>query len=595
MLHKLLLFFLLLLASISGNASHLRTGEISYIPVPGQPRTYDITVTLYLNNSVNSDQAWIYLFFGDNTPIVQIIRSNGSGQNLPGLSTNKSIYTIRHTYSKDGKYIIYTALDIRNYGRNTGIVNIPNSLDYRMYLSALLTIDSSFPPISSPFLSFPPIDNGCINKTYKINPGAIDQDLLRFQLLRCQTANDLNNPVGIDIPGYKYPNELDPSGRTLFTMDSLTGIITWDKPTMIGEYNIAFKIKKYRNGVMIGYVIRDMQVTIAPCPNNPPVIDRVPNICIQAGTPLTYKITSKDPDNDTLTFTSTGGPYEVAINKATYTPQGTTIGSTTGVFNWNTISIHFTKNPYQVYYKVTDKHFGSSLSDVTSNFITLIAPPVNNVNVTAIQNGFNVKWDQTVCTQATGYNIYRKIGSSNIIIDSCTLGVPANSGFSLIGTITNQTTLVYTDSNNGNGLDPGNNYCYIVTAKFADGAESAPSEPYCSTFTNVVFEKGIAMPNAFEPENPNSDLNNFRPKAIGIKTYFLGVWDLWGNLIWSSEKLIDTHPAEGWNGCDRKGIKLPSQHYIWRMKATFIDGTVWEGIKDRNGKYHKEGTFYLLR
>ena len=115
MSRKIVLFFLLL-ASISGYASHLRTGEISYVPVPGQPRTYEITVTLYLNNTVNSDQIWIYVLPGDNTPMLQVLRSNGLGQNLPGLKTNKSIYTFTHTYPADGKYTISTALDIRNCG-----------------------------------------------------------------------------------------------------------------------------------------------------------------------------------------------------------------------------------------------------------------------------------------------------------------------------------------------------------------------------------------------------------------------------------------------------------------------------------------------
>jgi len=83
--------------------------------------------------------------------------------------------------------------------------------------------------------------------------------------------------------------------------------------------------------------------------------------------------------------------------------------------------------------------------------------------------------------------------------------------------------------------------------------------------------------------------------AIGLQSYFLGVWDLWGNLVWSSDKTIDTEPAEGWDGKDSKGKEMPSQNYIWRMKATFIDGTVWKGIKDSNGKFHMEGTFTLLR
>jgi len=760
MFYKLTLFVLLLLASISGSANHILTGEITYVPVTGQARTYDITVTLYLTNPALSDQIWLYLSLGDNSPLIKVNRSNGMGVYIPGTTINKSTYTYRYTYTKDGTYNIATAIDIRNYSRTTGIINMPNSGATQMYVSSLLTISPALAPISSPYCSFPPIENGCTNILYKINPGGIDpdQDILRYQLLRCQTANDLNNPVGTFIPGYKFPDELDLSGRTLFTMDSLTGLITWDKPTNPGSYSIAFIIKKYRNGVLIGSVIRDMLVIIAPCANNPPVINKVPNLCVQTGNPISYLITSKDPDNDTLTFTTSGIPYGVTYSPATYTPQVTNIGSTSGNFNWNTNLLNFTKNPYQVYYKVSDTHYGSSLTDVTSNFITLVAPPVKNVNATVFQNGFNVKWDQTVCTQATGYNIYRKIGTSNIVFDSCTMGVSLSSGFSLITTINNQATLIYTDLNNGTGLDPGLNYCYIVTAKFADGAESAPSIPYCSKIlppvitviqdtisnclgtgftvgTNIIrfdntnqqttykwssspglqlsnannlnvnvksvspgleflkvvitsgafvdsakiyvqnfsnpvakislkdlggtpnsvmfynnstnavnaqwlfsdgtssknmdsvmfqfttnglfrthlkvfnslgcpdtisilfsnYKKGVFMPNAFEPENPNSELNSFRPAAIGLQSYFLGIWDLWGNMIWSSEKLIDTHPAEGWNGSDRKDNKLPSQHYIWRMKATFIDGSVWEGLKDHSGKYHKEGTIFLLR
>lgn len=120
----------------------------------------------------------------------------------------------------------------------------------------------------------------------------------------------------------------------------------------------------------------------------------------------------------------------------------------------------------------------------------------------------------------------------------------------------------------------------------------------CPDTTTIIFRavmKGVEMPNAFEPKNSSPKINSFRPMAIGLQSYFLGVWDLWGNLVWSSDKTIDTEPAEGWDGKDSKGKEMPSQNYIWRMKATFIDGTVWKGIKDSNGKFHMEGTFTLLR
>ena len=42
-------------------------------------------------------------------------------------------------------------------------------------------------------------------------------------------------------------------------------------PQMQGEYNFTIKITEWRNGFEIGYVIRDVQLTVtSQCPNNPP-------------------------------------------------------------------------------------------------------------------------------------------------------------------------------------------------------------------------------------------------------------------------------------------------------------------------------------
>ena len=752
---------LFLFVSLSGYATHLRSGEISYKAVPGQPNTFDITVTIYTNSSVGilADLNTISLSFGDGTS-AGIERGNGPGginsmnqfcRNLgeivsPGI--RKNIFTITHKYSENKKYILSTAPN----ARNTGIVNIDNSGTYGMYIEAMLT--SGIPNMNSPELTFPPIDDGCLNFLYKINPGAVDHDgdELFYSLVSCKTTD------GVVIPSYKFPNEIDPA--TNFNIDARTGVITWDKPTISGEYNIAFVIMKMRNHEVIGYVIRDMQVTIAPCQNNPPRIEPIPDICVTAGNTLTYKITSHDPDNDSLVFETTGSPYQLSQNPATYTPDVVPKGSTSGTFTWNTIPAHFTKNPYQVYYRVIDLHAGApSLTDVVSNFITVVVPPVKNVFATVYQHGNNVKWDQPVNSLATGYNVYRKQGISIYPFDSCTRGVPIKSGFSLIGTVDSQNTLSLTDTDNGKGLVSGFKYCYMVTATFKDGLESSPSLPYCSTlmlpiirmiqdtltlcegktvildstiinFENIdqsatfkwtsspsvqindlsnphtsvkltmpgnyalhitatsgvytdtatiyfqvnpipkpsikivdltgmpdtvmfynksqyevkadwlfpdgtrstsldsvlyIFQKngdyrvylkvynslgcpdttsvlyrvrmkGLAMPNAFEPDNPNVDLKTFKPKALGLKLFFMGVWDLWGNLLWSTDK-VDQYqePLEGWNGNDSKGRKMPSQNYIWRMNATFIDGTVWKGVKDHFGHYHKEGTLTLLR
>jgi len=115
---------------------------------------------------------------------------------------------------------------------------------------------------------------------------------------------------------------------------------------------------------------------------------------------------------------------------------------------------------------VTDQHLGSSLTDVVSNFISLIAPSVKNVKATVYQKGFSVSWDKTICAQAIGYNIYRKQGPSNIPFDSCMLEIPPGAGFTLVGTVKDPNTLSFIDLDKGNGLPSGYSYCYVVTVFF---------------------------------------------------------------------------------------------------------------------------------
>ncbi len=763
------IYLLLILLPFSGLASHLRSGEISYRPIPGQPYTYEITVIVYSNasSSAQADINTVKLNTGDGVFTAALQRTNGvAGNNSFGQyclhlgelitpSIRKNIFSIIHTFPKEGSYI----LSISPSARNLGIVNMPTG-NLPMYVESMLTISSSLKPMTSPQLSLPPIGDGCVDATYKINPGAIDPDgdLLKFELIRCETTSIADSPNGYDIGGYKYPSELDATGRTQFSMNSKTGVITWDKPTIQGEYNISFRIEKWRDNVLVGYVSRDMQVTIAPCLNTPPVINNVPDTCVEVGQTLVFKITSSDLNKDTLTFTTTGLPYDVSTSPATYTADKVPIGTTSGTFKWTTTYDHVSKNPYQVYYKVEDSHNGSHLTDVTSNFITVIASPVKNVRSITYLNGFNVTWDKSPLPQVVGYNIWRKTDVPTAIADKCTQGVPSSFGFTLAGTVSGANTLTYFDSNNGHGLITGFNYCYIVTAVFAAGGESHPSDTFCSplmipfievvkdtvtaclnntiaidstvikfesdnpltkyawsaspelTLTNAdkpnvsakltstglyflkikatiglytdsakiyikvnpipgakislkdyqgmpdtvvyynnssnfknaewrfsdgtkntnpdsvlvqydangyfrvyltvynefgcpdttsilhrVILKGLAMPNVFEPESTSSEINTFKPKAIGLLTYHIGIWDLWGNLIWESTTVDNTCPKDGWDGCDKKGKKLPSQNYIWRVKATFIDGTPWKGKKDHFGKYHTEGSLILLR
>ena len=120
----------------------------------------------------------------------------------------------------------------------------------------------------------------------------------------------------------------------------------------------------------------------------------------------------------------------------------------------------------------------------------------------------------------------------------------------------------------------------------------------CTDSTSILHEtliKGLFVPNALQPSNLDPLVKIFKPIGIGLKTYHLGIYDIWGNLIWETEKIKDTETEEGWNGQTQSGKDLPQGVYVWRITATFIDGTSWKGMKQADNKTRTEGTITLIR
>ncbi|MCF8232138.1 MAG: PKD domain-containing protein, partial [Bacteroidales bacterium] len=95
--------------------------------------------------------------------------------------------------------------------------------------------------------------------------------------------------------------------------------------------------------------------------------------------------------------------------------------------------------------------------------------------------------------------------------------------------------------------------------------------------TDSLLFKGLFIPNAFSPNNPQADVRKFKPVGVNIKTYHIKVFDIKGNLLWESTKLDeDGSPVEAWDGTF-EGEPLPQGVYVWKAEAVFKDGTVWHG------------------
>lgn len=114
---------------------------------------------------------------------------------------------------------------------------------------------------------------------------------------------------------------------------------------------------------------------------------------------------------------------------------------------------------------------------------------------------------------------------------------------------------------------------------------------------NLMF-KGLWIPNAFSPNNPNEEVRLFKPSGINLRHFMIEVYDTWGNVLWTSNKLDENgSPAEGWNGIF-KGNLLPQDTYMWKATAVFKDGTIWDGNNVGNSMNLPEysyGSVHLIR
>lgn len=458
-LKKLLILAVSLTFGLSCHATHQRAAEITYKHVSGL--TYEFTLTMYTYTpSLADDQRdSLLMTWGDGSSSYihrQVFNNLGNDYTL-------NIYKQNHTFSSVGAYTI----SVEDANRNYGVVNIPQSGNIAMYVETELIINPFLGNNSSPQLLNPPIDQACVNRLFVHNPVATDPDgdSLVFNLIACRGDN------GYNIPGYTLPANL--------TMDASTGDIVWDFPTVQGEYNIAFLIEEYRFGTKIGSVMRDMQILVLACDNNPPDLICPSDTCMIVGDTLSFNVIATDPNG--VTLTAMGGALTLSDNPATVSPE-TSYGNPTAIqhFTWSPDCLKVRRTPYQTTFKAKDSNSTISLTNLKTTSITVIAPAVENLNAVPVANSINLSWTPTECSNASGYYIYRKESSSSYTPEHCETGVPGGLGFSLIGTIHGTNNSSFSDTN----VDQGIEYCYRVVSFFSDGALSKSSDEVCTQLTN---------------------------------------------------------------------------------------------------------------
>lgn len=487
---KLLLFIAVtLLCHLAALASHNRAGEITYRCLGGL--TYEFTITTYTNTQGTTvDQCQLVLHYGDGDSTIAY-RVNGGNNLCPAPArdgeivapnTKKNIYKAVHTYTGPASYTVW----MQDPNRNAGILNMTNSYYVPFYLETTLVINPFLTTCNnSPVLSNMPLDFACTNNCFYHNPGAfdIDNDSLSYELVSCLEA------PGSPVPNYTVPSQ---NGGGVISLDPVTGDLSWCSPAAnaTGEWNIAIKIKEWRKlgsqYILVGSVLRDMQITVLPCANNPPVIAPINDICVVAGDSTRFNVSASDPQQGpggNVTLTATGGPFLV-------TPPASFIPSApgnpaSGAFGWQPGCDEIRTQPYLVSFKAEDSGSPVSLVDFETVMITVVGPAPMSVTASPAGSSMNISWSAPLCSPVHAYKIYRKNDCGPWTHSECETGVPAYTGYTQIGTVSGS-TFAFTDNDGGQGLRQGIEYSYRVVAVYNGTVEGYSSEQSCARLVRDV-------------------------------------------------------------------------------------------------------------
>src|SRR5882762_4263950 len=194
------LLTVLVLFSLKAGATHLRAGDITLTRLSCSSYQYTITLHVYTKWGTPVKFGGGTLNFGDGSkPLITDSRPNPPKiADTDDGGIGEVIYSVNHTYSGGGSYLI----TYYEQNRNSGILNIDNSVETPFFIQTLIVIDPLLGCDNTPELLVPPIDQGCTGVAWFHNPGAFDPDgdSLSYELFVPKQA------YGVDVSGYVIPN-----------------------------------------------------------------------------------------------------------------------------------------------------------------------------------------------------------------------------------------------------------------------------------------------------------------------------------------------------------------------------------------------------
>ncbi|RYZ14116.1 MAG: T9SS C-terminal target domain-containing protein, partial [Sphingobacteriales bacterium] len=286
--------FLMLAAGNTVSATHIRAGDIVARSL-GNPLQFEFTLVIYTDaGSLPVQQEFATLFFGDGTS--QTVNRDPATYFLITPETYHNEFKFTHQYNAPGYYTV----SFNGQNRNEGILNMSQSGTTSFLIQTEVYINPLAGTNITPRMSVPPLDKAARGQIFEHNPGAydIEGDCLTYLMimprmsLTCETCP----PQPATVPNYTSPadpvhgGESTNGGAATFDINATTGLITWNTPGRVGEYNIAFVVEEWRliergkPRLKMSVTTRDMQILVEPSENKPPKITIPKDLCVIPGT-----------------------------------------------------------------------------------------------------------------------------------------------------------------------------------------------------------------------------------------------------------------------------------------------------------------------
>ncbi|HMW94764.1 MAG: PKD domain-containing protein [Chitinophagales bacterium] len=235
-------------------------------------------------------------------------------------------------------------------------------------------------------------------------------------------------------------------------------------------------------------------------------------------------------------------------------------------------------------------HFGDNeISDATNPQHIFPNPGIFNVYLVA---------KNTFCADSVRLNNAVRVNPNptadfNVMIIDNDLRKPVQ--FTNISTNAAQYVWQFGDGNSSTEKNPNHIFQYNKGYKIV---LEAVSDKNCrdtiEKSININPSGTLYMPNVFTP-NGTGENAFFKPKGNKLKEYQIQIFSTYGQLVWESTKLADGSPVEAWDGTF-KGVPMPQDVYVWKIRAIFDDGTFWDGMLDESsGKKSVIGSLILIR